>query len=167
MKIRSLRALAVLSAMALSACVANAPIQTESVKTSFDTTLAQFESRAGVVEWPHLNGCSYSSTFQGKIVGLLISIDIRGTAYGQWDGSCHVPIRHTIVNWPQNLSAGTYVVAATAVTEPEKGWIDYWNRELRIVEILDKVPIADDNLPFVVARICKNHPVNSGRDRRC
>ncbi len=164
MNIRSLRVQVLLSAMAFSACAATDPIQAESVKTSFDTTLAQFESRAGIVEWPHLNGCSYSSTFQGKIVGLVVNIDNRGTAYGEWDGRCHVPIRHIIVNWPQNLSAGKYVVAATAATEPQ---IDYGNRDIRIIEILGNVPTSDNNLAFVVARICKNHPVNSGRDRRC
>ena len=167
MKRRVLPLLGLLSVVLLGACATKGPIHVNPVKTSFDVTFAQFEKRANIVEWPHLDGCQYSTTFQGKIVGLLISIDHRGTAYGQWDGRCKVPIRHTIVNWPQSLSAGTYVVAATSATEPKNGWIDYWNRELKIIETLGRVPISDDNHAFVVERICKNHPVNSGRDRRC
>lgn len=130
-----------------------------------DAAIAAFEAEAGIATWPRLDGCQYAEPFGDRIVGLVLTLETKGSAQARWDGRCHVPIRHEVLELPAGLPRGTYVVAATAVPG-DHSWDASSNRKLRITRVLGAQPADRELVHAAVRRICRT-PGRAGDDRDC
>jgi hypothetical protein len=124
-----------------------------------------FELRANIQTWPTLDGCRYSESFVNKIVGLIINVKPSGNVYARWDGRCHVPIKHELIDWPMDLGPGKYVVAATTILNDNRR--NKKNRILRIIAVLGKIPTQEKTITEAINRICLSPLKNGITDRDC
>lgn len=120
--------------------------------------LAAFAGANRVAVWPRLAGCGYAPSLGDGPVGLIVRVAANGTAEGRWDGTCHVPIRHHLLDWPAALPPGRYVVAARSESD---------RRTLRVLAVLGDRPDAEPLLEAALDRICSGAGAETIPDRDC
>lgn len=133
--------------------------------------LDAFAYQWGIQDWPRLNLCGYQASFQGRVVGLILDVKSAGMAQARWDGRCHVPLRHVLKSWPQDLQPGRYVVAATL--SPGRGTaradarLDRRNVALQILGVMGQEPNREPYLNAALQRICASPAQAAETDLDC
>jgi len=133
--------------------------------------LNTFAAQWGVQDWPRLEGCGYQRSFQEQVVGLILDVRSERVAVARWDGRCHVPVRHTLTAWPQDLEPGRYVVAVTLAPERRAAGahshMDRRNIPLQILGVMGDTPNQEPYINVALQRICASPAVSAETDRDC
>lgn len=145
----------------------SAVVQAQATSTEFNAFAAEWN----IQDWPRLNGCGYQTSFEGRVVGLILEVRSAQTAYSRLDGHCHVAVRHTLQQWPAELQPGRYVVAATLAPNSFKSYTKKLrskpNYDLQILAVLGKQPNNQRYLDAALDQICTYLPSPHETDRNC
>lgn len=142
--------------------------ETAATPADIDRQLAQFAQQAGITLWPQLQGCGYEPFDETQTVGVLLKVtgplpwdkSLTG-AIGRWDGSCHVPIKHLLVNWPEGRPPGRYLLAVRQAPKQKDYERDHYR--LQVTAIFDTQPVDEALEAGLMRRVCQHPaPVDRG-----
>jgi hypothetical protein len=146
--------------------VAEAPVTPS--RAIIEQQLTRFEQQAGVTHWPQLQGCAYAPFGEAETVGLWMKVGgplpwdkTLVAAQGRWDGHCHVPVKHVLLNWPEGKPGGVYLVAVRQA--PGLKAYERPDYRLQVQAVFDALPVDEAVLEAMMRRVC-SHPEPTDRD---
>lgn len=137
--------------------VAETPV-TPSLAT-VEQQLVRFEQQAGIALWPQLQGCAYAPFAPEQTVGVLLTVHgpvgwdkTLTAATGRWDGRCHVPIKHVLLNWPEGKPPGRYLAAVRQA--PRQKNYERGDYRLQVEAVFEALPVDEALLAAMMRRVC-------------